>query len=142
MLYEDLRGTLESKVWLRDGFTQDLLGRDGKSFKPSLPERFLFPISEVLPPLELIEKCLVKRNTKVLVALPADREMAVAAARPVDRAIMRAGLETSRQIYERQAHYDPETGRQTAEKEKASCGWGGRNRNPKKGEKGSRVSFR
>jgi hypothetical protein len=118
VLYGDLRGSLESKVWLEDGFSQDLLGRDGNRFKPSLPKSFLFPISDVLPSPELIDQFVVKRNTEVPVALPVDQKLAVAAARPEDRDSMRSGLETVNQIYEKRAHYDPETDRQVRPRKK------------------------
>lgn len=104
-------GTLEAKVWLQDGFTQDLLGHNSETFKPQLPKQYKFPISEVLPSQEDINKLLVQRETEVI-ARPADREMAVAAARPDDRDDMRNNTVTAHQLYEKRAHYDPETSRQ------------------------------
>jgi hypothetical protein len=49
VLYFDMRGDLEAKIWNKDGFTQDLQGRDSSRFKPQLPEEFKFPITDVLP---------------------------------------------------------------------------------------------
>lgn len=47
-----------------------------------------------------------------MTALPADRQMAVASARPEDRKSMREGLETASEIFAKRAHYDPSTGHQ------------------------------